>query len=169
MSDTNDVLQKLDQFNAEQLEAAEEPRVAGEPAVVSTTEEILVPEEPRNALEVLAPDEAICEGGPTRTQLEELKKSLAPGSMLIFTALSGNRGVVWKTVTRGEWKQLMNKVRDIQDEQRREDFIFSSIAVWPDCKSPAELDKMPAGAVTMVMQEFYLHSGFTPIMESVIL
>jgi hypothetical protein len=145
---TPDIFEQIDEFEAEPDETSDQPG---------------------SVLESLEPDEAICAGGPTRTEVEALKAKLAPGLRLMFTGLANNEGILWKTCNRGEWKALMNTVRNITDETAREDFIFAKIALFPDCSDHSRINLLPAGAVTTVMTEFYIHSGFQPVMETIAL
>lgn len=165
---------QLDAFNAEP--ALPDPgnvptdTGVGVPAVPEDSNEDAEPlEEPKSLLEELAEDEPICEGGPTRAAVEKIKAGLTPGTQLMFTPLVNNRGILWKTVNRGEWKRITAMLQKEQDTQKREDFIFAKICLFPDVRDMRVIDTLPAGAVSNVMSEFYLHSGFTPIMESFVL
>ena len=124
-------------------------------------------EDTRPFLERLGEEEPLFEGGPTRKWVEAIKAQLPKGLRIICTPLADNTGIIWKTANRGEWKAIQSVIQSQQDERKREDFIFSKICLWPQNLTPESLNELPAGAIPAIMSEFYLYSGFQPIMESI--
>jgi hypothetical protein len=116
-------------------------------------------------LERLAMDEPVFAGGPTRAQIEAFKLKY-PHSSILALLLADNRGLIYRTLTRAEWKGIQHTLRGQEDADKREEFIFSKIVLHPDCSNIEVVGTLPAGAVTSVMQEFYVYSGFQPIAES---
>jgi hypothetical protein len=156
----------IDQFLASIPEAPQETTVPVTPEVPQTE---VVQDEPvdpnASPLETLDMDEQIFADGPTRTTVEEWKKQF-PTSQVMATLLADGRGLVWRTLNRLEWKNIQNLTRNVQDADKREDIIFSKVVLFPDCKDQNTILNLPAGAVTTVMNEFYLYSGFQPVTES---
>lgn len=119
-------------------------------------------------LDELELDERIYDGGPTRAEVEGLKAQF-PNSKLLCVLLADGYGVLYRTVTRREWKAIQKLVEKITDPDKREEIVFSKIVLHPDCSNYETIGEMPAGVVISVMQEFYLHSGFQPVVQSMVL
>jgi hypothetical protein len=164
MSDIDNVLNNVDAMNEEPVDEVnlDTPKENFE----ADTEEDLPT---GGILEQLAMDEPICQGGPTRQAVEDLKAKLPPGTRLMFTGLTDGSGILWKTVNRGEWKKIIALLKNVTDDSKREDVIFSKISIFPELTDQSKIDELPAGAIATVMQEFYLHSGFTPAFEALAL
>jgi hypothetical protein len=117
---------------------------------------------PLNELEM---DEPIFVGGPTRAEVEAMKKA-HPHSAIYCLLMSGNTGVLYRTITRGEWKKIQAEIADVADVNEREERLFAKISLYPVIASQADIDSLPAGAINSVMQEFYTYCSFTPVAAS---
>lgn len=127
--------------------------------------EVVEEKVPESAMSDLEPDEQIFAGGPTRAEIEAFKKQF-PHSQVMATLLADSTGIVWRTFNRLEWKQIQALTRQIADPDKKEEIIFSKIVLFPNCSDQSSVLNLPAGAVTSVMNEFYLYSGFQPVTES---
>ena len=117
-------------------------------------------------LEQLSMEEELWPGGPTRANVEEMKKKY-PNSDVRASLMANETGVIWRTLNRAEWREMNNIVRNIPDEAKKEEVLFQKIVLFPDCSGPDAIDKLPAGILPAIMQEFYLYSGFQTVAESI--
>ncbi len=154
-----------EELTAEQQAALDAIPFAEEFPVVAP---VVAEEPPKTAsvLETLGQDEPLYEGGPTRSQVEEIKLKY-PHSKVLCVLFADGSGCVYRTMTRLEWKAVQKLISAIEDPDQREDTLFTKICLFPDCSDRTVLQNMPAGAVQVVMQEFYAYSAFQPVAESI--
>jgi hypothetical protein len=148
--------EELDTILASLPEEVEEltPPVDAPPAAEAT-----------NVLDTLGDDEAIFLEGPTKAEVEQWKAQY-PNTSVMATLLADGHGIVWRTVTRMEWRNIQNLVRKIEDTDKRDDILFSKIVLFPNCSDQQVVNSLPAGAITNVLNEFYLYAGFSGVAES---
>ena len=117
-------------------------------------------------LDQLPMDEELWTDGPTRADVEKMKKEY-PSSDIRATLMANESGILWRTLNRQEWRDLNALVRNVQDENKKEEILFQKICLYPDVSDAKAIDKLPAGVLPAVMQEFYLYSGFQPVADSI--
>jgi len=147
---------QLDADNAQEangnLEAAEKP---------------LPPRTNNTSLDELGMEEPIFDGGPTRAEVEAYKASY-PHSKLLCVLLEDGYGVLYRTLTRTEWKVIQKALLALKTDEpeKREEYVFAQIVLSPDVSTPEIIGNLPAGIVPTVMTQFYGQSGFTAVVQS---
>lgn len=123
------------------------------------------PMDAASLLEQMALDEPLWIMGPTRADIEAFKVKY-PNSQIRVAFTTDESGIIWRTLSRAEWRQLSLELRGIEDDEKKEEFLFSHIVLFPDVSTKGAVDALPAGVVPAIMQEFYLHSGFQMVAPS---
>lgn len=151
----------LDEPAAADLIAAAVDPAAGTPPAESPA-----PVDPNaSPLDELTDDEPIFTGGPTKTEVQAIKLKY-PHSSIMALLLADGSGILYRTMTRNDWKVVQKLTRAIEDPEKREEVIFGKICLHPNCEDQTVVGNLPAGVITSVMNEFYLYSGFSPVAES---
>jgi hypothetical protein len=132
---------------------------------VQASQEVPPTEEVVSPLNDLAMDEPIFTGGPTRQEVEALKEQY-PNADIMCVLLANGSGVVYRTMTRLEWKRIQELVQNVPDPEQRADIIFSKIVLFPNCQDRTIIQNLPAGVVTTVLTDFYQYAGFAPVAAS---
>jgi hypothetical protein len=144
----------------------EEPESKPEAVEVEKEQSKTLPPATNNTvLDSLELEEAIFTGGPTRSEIEAMKKQY-PHADIMCSLLATGKGVVYRTMTRSEWKNIQQLVRSMDDPDQKEEVIFSKIVLFPNCQDRSVINNLPAGVVQNTLNEFYTYSGFTPVAES---
>ena len=110
-------------------------------------------------------DEPLFDSGPSRREVEELKKKY-PNSSIMCTLMPDGTGYIYRTLTRNEWRGLQTILRPMSDPDKKEELIFSKVVLHPNVADTTKIGDLPAGVVTTVLNEFYMSSGFQPVAES---
>jgi hypothetical protein len=127
-----------------------------------------VPENPVIMPEDLPEDAIIFEGGPTAGQIVEWKKEYGD---VYITEISYDRYVVWRTIYRGEYKNLVQQINQMMDSGKfneieinmfNEETICGLCVLFPQY-TQEELDKELAGMPSIISQMILENSGFRPI------
>lgn len=134
----------------------------------ASDEDVEIPEEEARQVEDLDDDVVIWEGGPTAGQIKEWKKF--HGDVYV-TSLSYDKHIVWRTLNRLEYKELVKKMEQlVQGGQlsTAEANLWNEEAITEICILFPQYDKRAlgsdmAGLPSLLSQEILEASGFVAL------
>ena len=101
--------------------------------------------------------ERIFEGGPTRDMIENWKRQYGD----IYMTKFDNETFIWRTLTRLEFKNLLNTEGD-QTEWYREERLAELCVLWPLDYNHEEIMDGKAGIPAILADHIMNKSGFMP-------
>lgn len=118
--------------------------------------------------ESLAPETILFEGGPTAGDIVEWKKEY---KNVYITEISFDDYVIWRTINRREYKELVRKINQIMESSQvsevelnmyNEEAICQMCILFPEL-TDGEFDNQLAGMPSIISQQILEQSGFRPI------
>ena len=128
---------------------------------VGDENQVIMPED-------LDPDTVLFEGGPTAGDIVEWKKLF---KRVYITEISFDEYVVWRTINRGEYKELVKKINlimesgqvpEVEVNMYNEEAICQMCILFPKM-TDEEFDDQLAGMPSIISQQILEQSGFRPI------
>lgn len=103
--------------------------------------------------------EPIFENGPTQEQLDAWKQEYGDN---IFMTEFEDSFLIWRPVTRREWKQIMKMEGQGNNTEAlfKEERLLQTCLLWPDSLDVMALSNMKAGIPTVLFEAIVEKSGF---------
>lgn len=101
--------------------------------------------------------EEVFEGGPTKSQIEDWKKQFGDIYMTEFDSET----FVWRTLTRLEFKRVIN-AEGAENDWYREERVAELCVLWPENYGHDEIVNGKAGIPAMLADQVMNKSGFMP-------
>lgn len=109
---------------------------------------------PQAAQENLKGSDRIFPGGPTHNQVENWKQEYDDIYMTEFESQT----YIWRTLSRLEYKELMNSVG--QSDWEGEELVAQTCVLWPENYGPEEISNGKAGVPSILSDQIMAKSGF---------
>jgi hypothetical protein len=147
--------------NPEKESAVAEEGVYEAPDFTGADADIIMPED-------LDPDMVLFEGGPTAGEIVNWKQH---HKRVYITEISFDEYVIWRTINRGEYKNLVKTINQIMESGQvsevelnmyNEEAICKLCVLFPILDNDA-WDNQLAGMPSIISQQILEQSGFRPI------
>lgn len=141
---------------------------ANQQAVAETQAEVFTGEENNKQIEDLPDEEVIWPGGPTAGQIKLWKQEFGE---VYVTSLSYDKHIIWRTLSRLEYKQLVKKMEQLvaagqlsnaEANMWNEEAIAEVCVLYPSFDK-SSLSKDMAGLPSLISQEVLEASGFVAL------
>lgn len=155
----------------EVVEEVEEPELVRLSVDEEVDEELedLDPEDLIRRVEDMDPDQELFEGGPTAGDVVNWKKKYGNG--IYLTAIDYDEYVIWRTLTRGEYRDHVRNMSELSNSGRMSEIeatLFNEEAICEMCvlyprMSASSMGNEMAGVPALITQQVMEASGFVAL------